>query len=340
MRKSFVTVVLSLIAFCANAQIRLVDAGDGTPVPAASVFVDGGKCAGVSGEDGSLPLPADYKGRVAVHHINYVGKEFVVDTVAGSTVRLTPYTYTIPEVTARYERPDYMVISAYVRNYIIVDSVPSSFRHGSFDFYVPMRKGRVRRKVRFLQILRADGVTEDDVLGNYCSQDWAKLKKHTLLDRFRNKGFLNDSSLSGIVDRGWKGVVWGMRNDTVAKTLTVYADSAFMEGNGFNVNLFGLKMRFNGMKFGETYDVSVGMPTLANLLCKYDYLDLSLKLPGKKNKFRRGEEFGEFFVTGIRYATKDEMKAAIKDKTPEPATVPQGVPPLGTPLADAVNKMK
>ena len=125
MKYHIICFLLLLISLCSNAQIRLIDGADGSPVQAASVFINGGKCVGVSDSNGTLPLPKGYTGTVTVQHLNYTGKEFRADTVSNNTVRLTPYTYTIPEVTAKYERPDYMVITAYQRSYMILDSVPS-----------------------------------------------------------------------------------------------------------------------------------------------------------------------------------------------------------------------
>ena len=127
MRHIITSVVLSLFALCADAQIRLVDAADGSPVQAASVFVEGGKCVGASGNDGLLPLPRGYNGTVTVQHINYGSREFRADTVSGCTVRLTPYIHKIPEVTAKYERPDYLVITAYERSYMIKTSAKPPF---------------------------------------------------------------------------------------------------------------------------------------------------------------------------------------------------------------------
>ena len=110
MKHIFTSIILFLFTLCANAQIRLVDAADGSPVQAASVFVEGGKCVGASGNDGSLPLSKGYNGTVTVQHINYGNKVFRADTVSGGTVRLTPYIHEIPEVTAKYERPDYVIV--------------------------------------------------------------------------------------------------------------------------------------------------------------------------------------------------------------------------------------
>lgn len=331
---------LMFLVMPVNAQIRIVDGTDGCPVQAASVFVDGGKCVGVSGTDGTLPLPKGYKGTVTVQHINYTSHEFRTDTVSNNTVRLTPYTYAIPEVTAKYERPDYLVITAYERSYMITDSVPSSFSDAVFDYYIPLRHGRIRRKALSTRNLHKIRQKENGQSEYYTSPTMIKLKKRSLLDKFRDKGYLDDSIANGIMKRSRNGSIQAIKSDTVAKTLTVYTDSAFGGSEGKSYNFFGMKFHFYSYKKSETYDTRHGTPTLRNLVSMYEYLDMSLNLPGKKFKEVRGQTFEGLYVTGIRHCTKKEMKAAMKAEAQRTVTVPQGIPPLSAPLAEAVSRMK
>lgn len=339
-RHIFTSVILSLFALYADAQIKLVDAADGSPVQAASVFVEGGKCVGASGNDGSLPLSREYNGMVTVQHINYGSREFRADTVSGGTVRLTPYIYNIPEVTAKYERPDYLVITAYERSYMIIDSIPSSFCDAVYDYYVPLRHGRVRRKMHSMRNLHKVRSQENSQSEFYSSPTMIKLKKKTLLDKFRDKGYLADSTASGTVDRGRAGDVKGVRRDPIGKTLTVYVDSVFANRKRRTVSLFGIKIRFENYKKGETYDTSgTSSPTLKNLVNMYEYLDMYMR-PGKKFEMKRCETFEDLYVIGVSYATKNEMKAAMKAEDTEPLVVPPSIPPLSKPLAEAVSRMK
>lgn len=78
---------------------------------------------------------------------------------------------------------------------------------------------------------------------------------------------------------------------------------------------------------------------MRNLVSMYEYLDMSLNLPGKKFKEVRGQTFEELYVTGIRHCTKKEMKAAMKAEAQLTVTIPQGIPPLSAPLAEAVSRM-
>ena len=340
MKHSITIILLLFFTLCANAQIRLVDAADGSPVQAASVFVEGGKCVGVSDNDGFLPLKNGYNGTVTVQHINYGSREFRADTVSCGTVRLTPYIYNIPEVTAKYERPDYLVITAYERSYMIIDSIPSSFCDAVYDYYVPLRHGRVRRKMRSMRNLHKVRSQENSQSEFYSSPTMIKLKKKTLLDKFRDKGYLADSTASGTVDRGRAGDVKGVRRDPIGKTLTVYVDSVFANRKRRTVSLFGIKIRFENYKKGETYDTSgTSSPTLKNLVNMYEYLDMYMR-PGKKFEMKRCETFEDLYVIGVSYATKNEMKAAMKAEDTEPLVVPPSIPPLSKPLAEAVSRMK
>ena len=340
MKHIFTSIILFLFALCANAQIRLVDAADGSPVQAASVFVEGGKCVGASGNDGSLPLPKGYNGTVTVQHINYGSREFRADTVSGGTVRLTPYIYNIPEVTAKYERPDYLVITAYVRQYTFSDSIPSHFQEGLYDFYVPIKRGRVKRKVRAIRSVSIySGNKGGDMSGGH-SISLPDFNRHTTLERIRKRGIEPATTGSRVIDHDFRGMVIGIRNDTAAHRLTIYRDSTFTNGQDFTVSLLGLKMRFTEWKDSETYSTSQGLPSLASLVSRSEYTCVYMKYRNKLKDWLRFDEFEDLYVTGVSNATKKEMKAAMKAESLEPLTVPQSVPPLSAPLAEAVSHMK
>lgn len=340
MKYCIICFFLLFTSLCSNAKIRIVDATDGSPVQAASVFIDGGKCVGASRSDGLLPLPKGYKGKVTVQHINYGNKEFRADTVSNGTVKLTPYTYAIPEVTAKYERPDYMVMTVYARSYDITDSIPSSFGEGMFNFYVPIGKGRIRRKALAVRRVSTSHNDDDEQSGGTTNGYWPRIEKLTLLDEFRKKGIEPLKAAEGVARRGRRGKIMCVKRDTAAQRLTVYTDSLCMGEESAKINLFGIKLRFKGFRDGETYYTGNGSPKLADMISKYSYISMSMEYPRKKVKEMNGETFNELYVTGISYASKKEMKAAMKAEEQRTVTVPQGIPPLNTPLAEAVSRMK
>lgn len=280
-------------ALCVSAQIKIVDMTDSSTVHAASVFISGNRCVGVSGADGLLPLPKGYKVKVTVNHINYYEKEFLADTVSSGVVMLKPRAYAIPEVEAKVGEPDYLVISAYCRAYIYTDSVPTSFREGLYDYYLPIGsvgseehpslssllerligKGRVRCKTRSEKNVRKEG---ESYYSSLPLLSWY----YMLLDRLPKSDIVTDKASDKVVSRGWKGSVLGLKNDTVNKTFTAYCDSAYTGADSLTVKFFGYKVRFIGCKEGEVYSTKYGQPKLSSLLRRYYYLNAKGKAPGK-----------------------------------------------------------
>ena len=332
MKKTLFSFFLLMSALCVSAQIKIVDMTDSSTVHAASVFISGNRCVGVSGADGLLPLPKGYKGKVTVNHINYYEKEFLADTVSSGVVMLRPRAYAIPEVEAKVGEPDYLVISAYCRAYVFTDSVPTSFREGLYDYYLPIGSGRVKCKTRSEKKVH----TLDDKYGFSRSFfSW----RYMLLENLPKSDIFTDSASDKVVSRGWKGCVLGLKNDTVNKTFTAYCDSAFAGADSLTINIFGYKIRFMGIKEGEVYSTKYGQPKLSNLLRRYCCVNAKGKTPGK-NPMTPIDMYEELYVTGVRYATKAERKAAMKDKTAEQLVVPADVPPLSKPLEEAVSQMK
>lgn len=332
MKKTLFSFFLLMSALCVSAQIKIVDMTDSSTVHAASVFISGNRCVGVSGADGLLPLPKGYKGKVTVNHINYYEKEFLADTVSSGVVMLKPRAYAIPEVEAKVGEPDYLVISAYCRAYVFTDSVPTSFREGLYDYYLPIGSGRVKCKTRSEKKVH----TLDDKYGFSRSFfSW----RYMLLENLPKSDIFTDTASDKVVSRGWKGCVLGLKNDTVNKTFTAYCDSAFAGADSLTINIFGYKIRFMGIKEGEVYSTKYGQPKLSNLLRRYCCVNAKGKTPGK-NPMTPIDMYEELYVTGVRYATKAERKAAMKDKTAEQLVVPADVPPLSKPLEEAVSQMK
>lgn len=332
MKKTLFSIMLLMSALCVSAQIKIVDMADSSPVHAASVFISGNRCVGVSGADGLLPLPKGYKGKVTVNHINYYEKEFLADTVSNGVVMLKPRAYAIPEVEAKVGEPDYLVISAYHRRYIFTDSVPTAFREGVYDYYLPIGRGRVRCKTRSEKNVRKEG---ESCYSSLPLLSW----RYMLLDRLPKSDIVTDTASDKVVSRGWKGSVLGLKNDTVNKTFTAYCDSAYAGADSLTLKFFGYKFRFTGCKEGEVYSTKYGQPKLSSLLRRYYYLNAKGKAPGK-NPMTSIDMYEELYVTGVRYATKAERKAAMKDKTAEPLVVPADVPPLSKPLIEAVSQIK
>lgn len=197
---------------------------------------------------------------------------------------------------------------------------------------MPIGSGMVRCKTRSEKKVHA---WDDKYIFPRSFFSW----NYMLLDRLSKSDIVIDAAYDKIISRGRDGIVSGLKNDTVNKTFTAYCDSAYSGADSLTVKFFGYKFRFIGCKKGEVYSTKYGQPKLSSLLRRYYYLNSKVKTPGK-NPMTPIDMYEELYVTGVRYATKAERKAAMKDKTAEPLVVPADVPPLSKPLEEAVSQMK
>ena len=339
MKKALIAFLLIAVMLPAAAQIRINDANNGSPIPFASIFLANGTCVGVSSTEGILTLPKGYTGSITVQHINFENKTFSTDTVTNATVALIPYTYSVPETVCKYERPDYMKISAYARSYYMSDSIPASFSDGIYYFYIPLNGGKVKRKqLSARQMYRSD-LLED-------GGDWflykgkkPRLSTSTVLASLKSKGLITENMGTQVLEHGKRGLVRGIRTDSVTNTMDVYSDSLFT-ANDYKISLFGISARFTNMGTTETYSTANGIPKLKDLHKISYYICCYWRIHGKKRPEVRVDEFSELFVTGISYASKNDMKADLKDKTVKPVEVPPTIPELSPSLAKAVANMK
>lgn len=64
MKKTLFGILLLLSSLCVSAQIKIVDMTDSSTVHAASVFISGNRCVGVSGADGLCLCQRDIRARL------------------------------------------------------------------------------------------------------------------------------------------------------------------------------------------------------------------------------------------------------------------------------------
>ena len=324
----------------AKAQIKAVSQTDGSAVTYASVFKDDGSLAGTTGRDGILSLPKGYAGRVTIQHINYETKEVKTDTLTHSTVLLKPFMHDIPEVSVTAEQPEYVRMTAFVRQYTIVDSIPSVFRESLCDYYIPVKKGKSRMKIRSSRYFMSKDVPENDAV--FYELDYPRETGGTLLGRIKKDkrdSILNSLSKGDVRIPDIRGSIFKIRQNRADSTISVSLDSLFTT-NDFSFSLFGIRMRCVNRSETETYTFNGHtMPTYKNMLTDSEYLCNYYRF-GRLRKEKRFDEFTDIYFLGVSYASKDAAKAASKDRTREPFTMPSGIPPISKPLEEAVSKMK
>lgn len=333
------SVLLTAFMLQAKSQIKIIDSTNATPIQDAYVFMADGRYMGVSDNKGFINLPKGYSGSITIQHINYEPAKINSDSIKDNTVKLKPFTYTLPEVTSKYENPDYLVLTVYTRCYTMRDSIPAYYEEGIYDYYIPMKKNSAKCKTLAERKLLKPGLGDYKDVMIVTPITSMKLSKDNLFIKWDGDNRFNNIKGDSVISIGKRGSIYGAKKDDVRKTLMVYKDSMFT-ADDYTINLFGIRARITERSNKETYDISRGLPRLSSLLNTDTHTCVFWRIHGKKSKEIQIDTFDELYVTGIRYASKDEMKAAMKDKTQSPVNIPKNIPPVNKTLTDAISKMK
>lgn len=339
MYRIILSLLLTAFMLQAKSQIKIVDSTNATPIQDAYVFMADGRYMGVSDNKGYINLPKGYSGSITIQHINYEPAKINSDSIKDNTVKLKPFTYTLPEVTSKYENPDYLVLTVYTRCYTMRDSIPAYYEEGIYDYYIPMKKNSAKCKTLAERKLLKPGLGDYKDVMIVTPITSMKLSKDNLFIKWDGDNRFNNIKGDSVISIGKRGSIYGAKKDDVRKTLMVYKDSMFT-ADDYTINLFGIRARITERSNKETYDISRGLPRLSSLLNTDTHTCVFWRIHGKKSKEIQIDTFDELYVTGIRYASKDEMKAAMKDKTQSPVNIPKNIPPVNKTLTDAISKMK
>lgn len=339
MYRIILSLLLTAFMLQAKSQIKIVDSTNATPIQDAYVFMADGRYMGVSDNKGFINLPKGYSGSITIQHINYEPAKINSDSIKDNTVKLKPFTYTLPEVTSKYENPDYLVLTVYTRCYTMRDSIPAYYEEGIYDYYIPMKKNSAKCKTLAERKLLKPGLGDYKDVMIVTPITSMKLSKDNLFIKWDGDNRFDNIKGDSVISIGKRGSIYGAKKDDVRKTLMVYKDSMFT-ADDYTINLFGIRARITERSNKETYDISRGLPRLSSLLNTDTHTCVFWRIHGKKSKEIQIDTFDELYVTGIRYASKDEMKAAMKDKTQSPVNIPKNIPPVNKTLTDAISKMK
>lgn len=333
------SLLLTAFMLQAKSQIKIVDSINATPIQDAYVFMDDGRYLGASDNKGCINLPQGYSGSITIQHICYELTKINSDSIKDNIVKMKPFIYTLPEVTSTYENPDYLVLTVYTRCYTMKDSIPAYYEEGIYDYYISMKKNRTKYKTIVERKLLKPGLGDYKDVMIVAPLTLMKLRKDNILIKWDGDNRFDNIKGDSILSIGKRGSINGVKKDDVRKTLMVYQDSMFT-ADDYTINLFGIRARITEKSKNETYDISRGLPRLSSLLKTGTHTCVFWRIHGKKSKEIQIDTFDELYVTGIRYASKDEMKAAMKDKTQSPVNVPKNIPPVNKTLTDAISKMK
>lgn len=337
-KRLFFALIATVCCLNIAAQVRVVDAEDGTVVPYANIYNASGTFIGTTDIDGILPQRATKEVSLAISHINYKSAEVLIDTLHSGIIALQPITYKLGDVNISTESLDYIRVSTYVRQYQISDSLPASFSEGTYDFYFPRNKGKAKRHIVAAREVMSESILKDDKNASFYHNDAPTMRRNYSCLSTIQKIIEHDKDT--IIASNIKGGVAKMKFDYNKKreTCEAYVDSMFID-KPFTFNFLGVHFQFTAYRQGCVFDTSAGNPTFDKLLRKYDDITMRLWFDGKKGHVTEVEQINEMFVTSVGYVSKAQMKEAMKHDAEQKVIVPPDIPALPKLLTDAFDKM-
>ena len=322
----------------AAAQVRVVDAGSGTPVSYASVFDDAsGKVLGITTSEGFLPAGASSCPVIAVQHINYEPVTVSTGSIQGNTIKLSSReAYQMPEVPVAKAKHDYIRLKFYVRQYTVVNGMVAetseSVGYGYFnakskkyDKGLSLSQRRMRNEAAFKgqkQLVQAFAECGNP---SYEEKILKKIK-------FYNK--YNDGKRHVEYYEGHKKLATCfVKHDKNAKRIDLVIDSMFVE-KPLNLWLFGITVSdvYSSSSFNSAY----GKPSLSTWMNTIS----ANRVTHKKSK-TSVNTYCESYVLGVDFADKEDykkLKQQLKEKKNK-FVRPQGFPGFNKYVTNAMKSM-
>ena len=327
----------------AQAQRRVVDVMDDTPVSSATIFDAQGNVAGFTSSEGDFSKILDSEYPITIRCIGYenIILEHPVDTV----LQMIPANYELEEVVVSASR-EVMKQTFYVREYFTISSETDTITHfleHMCDRYVPASKKvkfkkndlrfRNTRCYKYYQIGDQDSVAVSNKPGSEVFLGLIETEEVDASESFKGQMGVNRV----YEEKGKSGILHSRKQNE--RIFTEYKDGlADKKGHiahlPFLLNMMGLSMDVHQAYITHVYkanDASVYQPkdliqagVVVEVLGKGKLLRqmVNSDVPVKIN-------FSiEYYVVSREYISKEQAKAEYKDKSLKvpfeiPATVPQ-----------------
>ena len=344
MKRFFLLILGGLLCWnIAEAQRRVADVMDDTPVSSATIFDAQGNVVGFTSSEGDFSDIPDSDYPITIRCIGY--ENIVVGQPKDTVLQMVPMIYELEEAVVSASR-DVMKQTFYVREYFTISSATDTITHfleHMCDRYVPASKQvkfkkndlrfRNTRCYKYYQIGDQDSVAVSNKPGSKVFLGLIETEEVDASESFKGQMGVNRV----YEEKGKSGILHSRKQNE--RIFTEYKDGlADKKGHiahlPFLLNMMGLSMDAHQAYITHVYkanDASVYQPkdliqagVVVEVLGKGKLLRqmVNSDVPVKIN-------FSiEYYVVSREYISKEQAKAEYKDKSLKvpfeiPATVPQ-----------------
>lgn len=348
MKHTFILLISALLFCCpVDAQERVIDSTDRSPISAASIFDATGNMVGFTWSDGVFSeIPASAY-PVTLRCMGY--EQLIIERPENKTWEMTPIAYELEEVVIVPVKRNILKQTFYVREYFSMsnetDTVTFFIEHMA-DRFVPTSKDAKfggKSKLRLLksrqyghyQLFGQDSITTDpeSLFPSMITIFEPIDKEVTAPESFKEPG--NAVKLYEEPGKSGMGLIKKQNDRTFTFIADGLADTKGHKMSPWPLKLLGCTMEFNQLYITQAYRVNEKGVYLPNDLLEASFVMQAdgrgkfLRMALKSDKPIVIRSLIELYIVDRDYLSKEEAKAAYKNKpTDVKFMVPSTVPPL------------
>ena len=347
--KRVLFLVISILLFCvsADAQKRVIDAVDHSPVAAASIFDATGNMVGFTWSDGEFSEIPESAYPITVRCMGY--EMLIIERPEDKTWEMTPMAYELEEVLIVPVKRNILKQTFYVREYFSMSSETDTvtlFTEHMADRFIPASKDAKFSGNSSLRILESHQYSHYQLFG----QDSISTDPETLFPSMVTifepvdkeiptpKSFKESENAAKLYEEpGKSGVSIIIKQNDQTFTISVdgLADTKEHKISPWPLKLLGFTMEFNQVFVTQAYrvnDKGVYQPKdllEASFVMQADGRGKYLRKVLKSDKPIVIRSMVELYIVDRDYLSKEEAKEEYKNKpTNVKFVIPSTVPPL------------
>ena len=345
MKHTFILLFCILLYFCpVQAQERIIDTIDHSPISAASIFDTSGNMIGFTWSDGLFSeIPASAY-PVTVRCMGY--EQLVIERPENKTWEMTPIAYELEEVVIVPVKRNILKQKFYVREYFSMSSETDTvtfFSEHMADRFIPTSKdakfgGNTQlrllesRQYGHYQLFGQDSITTNpETMFPSMVTIFEPIDKEIAIP----ESFKKATKFHEVPGKSGMELIAKQNDQTFTISVDALADTKDHKISPWPLKLLGFTMEINQAYVTQTYrvnDKGVYQPK--------DLLEFSIVMQadGRGKFFRKALKSDkpvvircmvEMYIVDRDYLSKEEAKAAYKNKpTDVKFVIPSTVPPL------------
>ena len=348
MKHTFI-LLISVLLFCCpvDAQERVIDSTDRSPISAASIFDATGNMVGFTLSDGVFSEIPTSAYPITLRCMGY--EQLIIERPENKTWEMTPIVYELEEVVVVPVKRNILKQTFYVREYFSMSNETDTvtfFNEHMADRFVPTSKdakfggkSKLRllesRQYGYYQLFGQDSITTDpeSLFPSIISIFEPIDKEVTAPESFKEPG--NAVKLYEEPGKSGMGLIKKQNDRTFTFIADGLADTKGHKISPWPLKLLGCTMEFNQLYVTQAYRVNEKGVYLPNDLLEASFVMQAdgrgkfLRMALKSDKPIVIRSLIELYVIDCDYLSKEEAKKEYKNKpTGVKFVVPSTVPPL------------